>query len=184
MGNENPKVFISYSWEDEEHKDWVRCFTDKLITNGIDATLDQYDLTLGDRLPQFMEQSIKFADYVLIICTPAYKEKSDSRKGGVGYEGDIISDELLKNSFEIFVKTPDYDRHMEQIQILLSEIGTAFQTNPELDELISAFAQFLDGCGKSQSGLAASGSIVKGLGKGNKLNNIAFRRDWKLFAHI
>lgn len=100
MSNENPKVFISYSWEDEEHKDWVRCFTDKLITNGIDATLDQYDLTLGDRLPQFMEQSIKSAAYVLIICTPTYKAKSDSRKGGVGYEGHIISDELFSKSNE------------------------------------------------------------------------------------
>lgn len=83
-----------------------------------------------------------------------------------------LPDELLKNSFEIFVKTPDYDRHMDQIQQLLSEIGNAFQTNPELDELIATFAQFLDSCGKSQTGLAASGAIVKGLGKGNKLSHI------------
>lgn len=90
-----PKVFISYSWEDDEHKNWVKSFTDQLLECGIDATLDQYDLTLGDRLPQFMEQSITNSDYVLIICTPTYKEKSDSRKGGVGYEGHIISGELF-----------------------------------------------------------------------------------------
>lgn len=98
--NWNPKVFISYSWEDTEHKDWVKSFTDKLIENGIEATFDQYDLTLGDRLPEFMEQSITAADYVLIICTPAYKEKSDNRKGGVGYEGHIISAELLSQNNE------------------------------------------------------------------------------------
>ncbi len=89
------KVFISYSWEDDAHKEWVRSLTDQLLANGIDATLDQYDLSLGDRLPQFMEQSVTNSDYVLIICTPTYKEKSDARKGGVGYEGHIISGELF-----------------------------------------------------------------------------------------
>ena len=95
-----PKVFISYSWEGEDHKDWVRHLTDSLLENGIDATLDQYDLTLGDRLPQFMEQAISDADYVLVICTPTYKEKSDTRKGGVGYEGHIISGELFSKGNE------------------------------------------------------------------------------------
>ena len=95
-----PKVFISYSWEDAKHKQWVKSLTDRLIENGIDATLDQYDLTLGDRLPAFMEQSITTADYVLIICTPTYKEKADNRKGGVGYEGHIISGELFTKGNE------------------------------------------------------------------------------------
>lgn len=95
-----PRVFISYSWEDEAHKQWVKSLTDRLIENGIDATLDQYDLTLGDRLPVFMEQSITSVDYVLIICTPTYKEKADNRKGGVGYEGHIISGELFAKGNE------------------------------------------------------------------------------------
>lgn len=98
--NNSPKVFISYSWEDENHKNWVKELTDKLIDCGVDAVLDQYDLTLGDRLPQFMEQSVCNADYVLIICTPLYKEKSDNRTGGVGYEGHIISAELLTKGNE------------------------------------------------------------------------------------
>lgn len=95
-----PKVFISYSWEDDDHKEWVRSFADSLLKNGIDATLDQYDLSLGDRLPHFMEQSIMDSDYVLIICTPTYKIKSDNRSGGVGYEGHIISGELLTTGNE------------------------------------------------------------------------------------
>lgn len=72
--------------------------------DGIDAILDQYDLALGDRLPQFMEQQIAKADYVLIICTPVYKEKADERRGGVGYEEHIISGELLsKNNDRKFI---------------------------------------------------------------------------------
>ena len=95
QGTEEKVVFISYSWEDEEHRKWVKSLADRLISDGINVNIDQYDLSLGDRLPQFMEEQISQATYVLIICTPIYKEKSDARKGGVGYEGHIISGELL-----------------------------------------------------------------------------------------
>lgn len=81
-------------------------------------------------------------------------------------------DELLKNSFEIFVKTQNYDQHMNQIQRLLSDIGRNFRDNPDMEELILAFSQFVDGCGKNKSGLAASSPLVKGFGKGNKISNI------------
>ena len=100
MNKENPKVFISYSWENEDHNHWVKHFSEQLINDGVNAIIDQYDLTLGDRLPRFMEDSITNSDYVLIICTPIYKEKSDARTGGVGYEGHIISGELLLSSNE------------------------------------------------------------------------------------
>lgn len=82
------------------------------------------------------------------------------------------TDDLLKDSFEILVRTPDYDRHMAEIGQLLSEIKESFQNNPELDSLIQAFSIFLDGCGKSQTSIAASGSIYKAFGKGNRINNI------------
>lgn len=95
-----PIVFISYSWDGDEHKRWVKDFADQLLSDGINVVVDQYDLSLGDRLPQFMEQSITDADYVLIICTPLYKEKADKRTGGVGYEGHIISDELFNHHNE------------------------------------------------------------------------------------
>ncbi|WP_440902930.1 toll/interleukin-1 receptor domain-containing protein (plasmid) [Enterococcus faecium] len=42
-------------------REWARELADKLLENGIDAYIDQYDLSLGDRLPQFMEQrNIRF----------------------------------------------------------------------------------------------------------------------------
>lgn len=82
------------------------------------------------------------------------------------------TDDLLKDSFEILVRTPDYDRHMAEIGQLLSEINESFQRNPELDSLIQAFSSFIDGCGRSQTSIAASGSIYKAFGKGNRINNI------------
>lgn len=90
------------------------------------------------------------------------------------YVGQFVfqSDEVIQDSFSIFVKTPDYDAHMLEIQNLLSEINVAFQNHPELDSLIQNFTQFIDGFGKAKSGYSAAGSIGKGFGKGNKIINI------------
>ena len=95
-----PRVFVSYSWEDEEHIEWTKRLANYLMENGVDTHIDQYDLELGDRLPQFMEQEITRANYVLIICTPNYKEKADNRESGVGYEGHIIAGELFQKQNE------------------------------------------------------------------------------------
>lgn len=93
------RVFISYVWEDDV-KIWVKEFADRLKLDGIDVRLDQNDLVPGDRLPKFMEEQITSSDYVLIICTPAYKKKANKRTGGAGYEGNIISAELMNCSNE------------------------------------------------------------------------------------
>jgi len=81
-------------------------------------------------------------------------------------------DEVIKDSFSIFVKTPDYDAHMREIEALLQGINVAFQDHPELDSLIQSFSQFIDGFGKSKSGYSAAGAIGKSIGKGNKISNI------------
>lgn len=88
-------VFISYSWDSQEHIGWVRGLAERLLRDHIDVKFDQWDLAPGQQLPQFMEESIRDTDFVLIVCTPAYKQKSDNRTGGVGYEGNIITAEIL-----------------------------------------------------------------------------------------
>ena len=92
-----PKAFISYSWDDDAHKKWVADLATKLREDGIDVTLDQWHAVPGDQLTQFMEKEIRENNYVLIVCTPNYRVKSDERKGGVGYEGDIMTAEVLTN---------------------------------------------------------------------------------------
>lgn len=93
-----PKAFISYSWEDEEHRTWVREFATRLRADGIETAIDQWDAVPGDQLPSFMETAIRSNEYVLIVCTPKYKQKSDNRQGGVGYEGDIMTAEVMGKS--------------------------------------------------------------------------------------
>lgn len=90
-----PTAFISYSWDDDDHKAWVRGLATRLRVDGVDVTLDQWHVAPGDQLPQFMERAVRENDFVLIVCTPRYKERSDKRAGGVGYEGDIITSEVM-----------------------------------------------------------------------------------------
>lgn len=93
-----PKAFLSYSWEDDDHRVWVRDLATRLRADGVETTIDQWDAVPGDQLPAFMERAIRSNDYVLIVCTPRYKQRSDLRQGGVGYEGDIMTAEVLANS--------------------------------------------------------------------------------------
>jgi len=88
-------AFISYSWDNEAHKEWVKRLGARLRSDGIDLTLDEWSLAPGDQLPHFMEAAIRESDFVLIICTPNYKAKSDRRITGVGYEGHMITAELM-----------------------------------------------------------------------------------------
>lgn len=89
-------VFISYLWDSENHKQWVKDLATKLRGDGINATLDQWELAPGDQLPHFMENKIRESKYVLIICTPGYCEKSNHRKGGVGYEDNVMTAEVYQ----------------------------------------------------------------------------------------
>src|SRR5262249_47626953 len=86
-----PKAFISYSWDDDAHKEWVKQLATRLRKDGVDVTLDRWHAAPGDQLPAFMEGAVRNNDFVIAICTPRFKARSDGRGGGVGYEGDIIT---------------------------------------------------------------------------------------------
>lgn len=73
---EIPKAFVSYSHDSQDHKKWVLDFATRLHNNGIDASLDQWDLKAGDDLPHFMERGLAGADRVLMICTDNYVTKA------------------------------------------------------------------------------------------------------------
>lgn len=89
------KVFISYSWESEEHKEWVMRLRNRLEEENVHTILDRINMNLGDSIPKFMEESIRNSKFILLILTPTYKEKADARIGGVGYEEAIITGEVL-----------------------------------------------------------------------------------------
>ena len=92
-----PRVFISYSHDSPVHKQWVLKLASDLRTNGVDAVLDQWDLSPGDDIPSFMEHGLAAADRVVVICSSKYVEKANAGTGGVGYEKMIVTAELIGN---------------------------------------------------------------------------------------
>ena len=88
-------VFISYAREDAAQMAWVNAFACRLHADEVDVTLDQWSVQPGDPLPSFMETAVRESKFVLCICTPRYNNKVDSRQGGVGYEGSIMTAEVL-----------------------------------------------------------------------------------------
>lgn len=84
----------------------------------------------------------------------------------------FVGDELIKGSFDIFVKTPDYDRRMEEIRRLTNDIYMVFIDNPDIENLLNELSTFVDGCGKAKKGYSKSSIFGKGLGQGNKIENV------------
>jgi len=91
-------------------------------------------------------------------------------------------DELLKNSFEVFVKTENYEQRLSEINDLVSNVRTIFDDNPELDSLLTAVTEFIAVFGNARSGIANNGALVKGMSKGNLIRNIpAGLEDYSVF---
>lgn len=89
-----PRAFLSFGREDKAHDAWVRGLADRLRADGVDVTLDETHFRPGTSLPANMERAIRDCEVVLIVCTPAYKDKAHLRQGGVGYEWDLIDREI------------------------------------------------------------------------------------------
>src|ERR1700710_2166212 len=95
-----PKAFISYSHDTLENKKWVLELATRLRTNGIDAILDQWELTAGSDIPHYMETNLASADYIIMVCTENYVKKANEGKGGVGYEKMIVTSSLMRTISE------------------------------------------------------------------------------------
>lgn len=133
----HPKVFISYSWETREHRQWVLDLATRLTEDGIEVILDRWHLHPGGDLPHFMESSVRESDYVLVICTPEYSKKADARKGGVGWEAMIITSELaaqiLKHKFIPILRDGEWG-HTSQPAWIGSKAGIDLRATPYEEE--------------------------------------------------
>ena len=95
----SPTIFISYSWDSEEHKSWVLKLSADLIRSGIRVIVDEWDLLkYQNDLHIFMESGIRESQNVIMVCTPEYAKKANIREGGVGIENTIITGEFYDKS--------------------------------------------------------------------------------------
>jgi hypothetical protein len=94
-----PKVFISYSYDTEEHMDRVLALADRLREDGIDCNIDQYEQSPAHGWSRWRLDEIENSDFVLMVCTLQYirrfrGNKEDGMGMGVTWEGSIVTQEL------------------------------------------------------------------------------------------
>lgn len=83
-------------------------------------------------------------------------------------------DEVVKNSFDIFVKTPEYNTAMQGIETLFSGIKQAFAGSPEIEQTTKDLKDLRDAIGKSNKdgSISKSSKVLKAFGSGNKIENV------------
>lgn len=82
-------------------------------------------------------------------------------------------DEVLKNSFDIFIKTDTFKTAMQEIEGLFSGIKSAFDGNEVLNSAIADLKEISEAFGVTKSGsISKSSKGYKAFGSGNKIENI------------
>jgi hypothetical protein len=85
--NPQLRVFISYSHDSPGHKEWVKALADSLEEiHELHVKWDGYDLDALIDKNLYMEEGVCDSDFIIIIATMKYKQKADTRSGGVGIE--------------------------------------------------------------------------------------------------
>ena len=100
LGYSPMTVFISYSHDSKEHGDGVLALANRLVKQGVDAILDQYqEASPPEGWPRWMERGIRNSDFVLMVCSgPYYRrvmgEEEPDTGLGVKWEGHLIYQHL------------------------------------------------------------------------------------------
>ena len=56
--SKSPKAFISYSWSNPDHEQWVMNLATFLVENGVEVIYDKWDLKEGHDAIAFMEKMV------------------------------------------------------------------------------------------------------------------------------
>ncbi len=81
--------------------------------------------------------------------------------------------ELLKSSFDIFIRDATYQAGMKEIEDLVEKMKVTFSDEKEIDSLISDFNEISNSFGKpTKSGIHGSSKISQAFKTGNKVTNI------------
>jgi len=82
-------------------------------------------------------------------------------------------DEVVKNSFEIFIKTPEYQAGIEELEAIFEDLKKVFLENEALDDVIASFTELRNAFTITKSGgIAKTSKGFKALGMGGKLATI------------
>jgi ABC-type multidrug transport system ATPase subunit len=82
------------------------------------------------------------------------------------------SDELVSNSFDIFIRTDAYIAAEQDINSIVKEISNLFDGNADLDSLIANLSELGSAFTLTKNGLSQNSKGMKGLSQGNKVRYI------------
>ena len=92
------------------------------------------------------------------------------------YIDDILfkRDELLTNSFEIFIKNDEYDQKFAEIEMHLAELKAVFANDPRIAKMLEDLTALLKAFGKATktASYSAASAIGKSTAKGNMISNV------------
>lgn len=132
----------------------------------------KYAIESGEKLKELTPFKVKNTE-----ITP-YVQIPENFKSAMIFNEEYLTqyvyreDELISNSFEIFIKTPDYLQTEKDIEQQLETIKKVFLDNKELDKIILDFENLSKSFKTTKEGLSNSSAISKGLKDGNKIENI------------
>ncbi|NDK08817.1 AAA family ATPase [Candidatus Gracilibacteria bacterium] len=81
-------------------------------------------------------------------------------------------DEIVKNSFDIFINNDKYKEGIDKINQLVIDLRNSLQNNEEINNFIIDLNNLISYGKSTKSGISAASVIGKGLGDGNLLENI------------
>lgn len=82
-------------------------------------------------------------------------------------------DEVVKNSFEIFINTPEYQTGIEQLDAIFEDLKKVFVENKALDDVIASFTELRDAFTVTKSGaISKTSKGFKAIGMGGKLTTV------------
>lgn len=81
-------------------------------------------------------------------------------------------EELVENSFDIFIKTAKYQKKVEEIESSVLDITSVFKNNQNLNLAIDEFKKLSDNFKITKDGMSKASKGYKSLVDGNKIKNI------------
>ncbi len=81
-------------------------------------------------------------------------------------------DELVENSFEIFIKDEQYQNNLNEIEELFSSVKNIFTSDENLTKILNDLRTLSSSFSNTSGGMAKNSQMFKALGDGNKLENI------------
>jgi hypothetical protein len=82
-----PRAFISYSHDSKAHEQRVLALADRLRADGLDVRLDQYVESPPEGWPRWTERQVVECSFVLLVCTPTYRQRFDREDAGAAGKG-------------------------------------------------------------------------------------------------